>query len=658
MKTLKERLSIEKPWINSCIIGTVNESYNPSLKDDFYVSVNRDWLINSKFKPGKSCTSSFEELQYIVDSKVKDLMTDKSIKTHEAKLIRKLFKIYMDFNTRESNLDRLKSHIQLIEHIETIDQLTEYFKTDECFFHGSCIIHFSRALDLKETNKYCIGISTTGLTFGDSDEYTKELTSNGKKNKEFFEKIIRYVMNRYGYTDEEIDKLLELRYRFEYMVAPYIYSYEESSKPDYIEKIYNSVTLDDLNNISPVFPIVDIMKAYKIDISKLITLYEPRYLEYINTIYNQDNLELIKAKLVTGLINSHINYIDEEAFRYYTKCYNERYGITSNMPDDELFSSWVTSTLPTCVSKVYLTKHIDPSIKNEIEELIKKVIYVYKKMLQSCEWLSDETKSKAIEKLDNLTIHAVNPDKWNDYSELNLFKYNNLYDIDRIINEFKWKKFTLDRINTEKDREMWINDITMANAYCSQLENAIIIPAGILNGNLYSKDMTIEEKLGAIGFIIGHEISHCFDTNGAQFDKDGNFNNWWSEEDLKIFRDRCSKINSYFDEMVLSEDGIHYKGVLVEQEFTADITSMKCLLTIAKEIKNFNYDKFFRSYAKLFRCLRTEESMDSLIKTDSHEVECLRVNCVLQQFDEFVDTYDLSKNDNMYLNKIKRISIW
>ena len=658
MKTLEERLSIEKPWINSCIMGTINESYDPSLKDDFYVNINRDWLMNTKFKPGKSCTSSFEELQYIIDCNIKDLMTDKSIKTHDADLIRKLFKVYMDFKSRESNLDRLKGHIKIVQDIETLDQLSQYFKSEECEKHGCSIIHFGRALDLKETNKYCIGISTIGLTFGDSDEYSKELTSNGQKKKDYFEKILKYVMQRFGYTDEEYNDILEMRYKFEFMAAHHIDSYEESSKPDYIEKIYNPVTLDKLNEMSKVFPIVDIMKSSKISHSKLITLYEPKYLEFLNTIYIQDNVELIKSYLISCMLYSYINYIDEESFRYFMKCYYERCGITTEMPDDEIFSSWVNSTLPTCTSKAYLAKYVDTSIKSEIEELIKKIIKVYKKMLQSQKWLSDETKSKAIDKLDHLTIHVVNPDKWNDYSGLSLFKLNNLYDIITTINDYKWKKFTLDRINTEKDREMWANDITSVNAYCNQLENAIIITAGILNGSFYSKDMTIEEKLGAIGVIIGHEISHCFDTNGAQFDKDGNFNNWWNEEDLKNFRDRCSKIDTYFDEMVLSEDGTHYKGILVNKEFTADITGMKCMLTIAKKIKNFDYDKFFRSYARLWKCLRTQESMDSLIKTDCHEVECLRVNCVLQQFDEFINTYDLSKSDKMYLDKDKRISIW
>jgi putative endopeptidase len=170
--------------------------------------------------------------------------------------------------------------------------------------------------------------------------------------------------------------------------------------------------------------------------------------------------------------------------------------------------------------------------------------------------------------------------------------------------------------------------------------------------------MSIEEKYGALGSIIGHEISHAFDTSGARFDADGNFRNWWTEDDINAFLDRADKLAAYYDSVVAFDDGTPYRGQMVQAEAIADMAGFKCMLKMAEKIDDFDYDRFFRAYAHLWAEVETDNSVKELAITGSHPLNYLRVNVTVQQFDEFYETYDIEEGDGMYIAKEDRISVW
>lgn len=170
--------------------------------------------------------------------------------------------------------------------------------------------------------------------------------------------------------------------------------------------------------------------------------------------------------------------------------------------------------------------------------------------------------------------------------------------------------------------------------------------------------MSIEEKYGALGSVIGHEISHAFDTKGSQFDADGNFRNWWKEEDFDAFMDRADKLIAYYDGVVAFDDGTPYKGQMVQTEAIADMAGFKCMLKMAEKIDDFDYDKFFRAYAYLWAKIETVSSLESQVLTDTHPLDYLRANVTVQQYDEFYETYGIKESDGMYIAPEDRIAVW
>ena len=308
------------------------------------------------------------------------------------------------------------------------------------------------------------------------------------------------------------------------------------------------------------------------------------------------------------------------------------------------------------VSKIYVERYIPESAKNEVRGIIESTVKFYRSMLENEEWLSPETRKKAIEKLDAMRLNVAYPDKWVDFSELLISDDVTFYDAVQAIKKFKLQKYFYDRLNTQVDHELWGNDVVVVNSYYSPSENAIKIIAGILSGDFYSPEMSYEEKLGGIGMVIGHEISHAFDTIGAQFDKTGNMSSWWTEDDYKKFQARADKLIKYFDAFEIN--GENYNGKLVQTESIADMAGIKAMLGIAAGIKGFDYDKFFRSYAKIWKFTQTKERLDWTLRNDVHALPFLRVNAIVQQYQEFLDTYKIGNKDKMYLAPDERVAVW
>ena len=195
------------------------------------------------------------------------------------------------------------------------------------------------------------------------------------------------------------------------------------------------------------------------------------------------------------------------------------------------------------------------------------------------------------------------------------------------------------------------------NAGYSPTDNSINIPAGILGGAVYDPEASDARKLSGIGMVIGHEISHGFDDMGSQFDKDGNLLNWWTEEDRAAFDERTAKVSAYFSRFEVLPD-VFVNGELTKGEAVADLGSMSCMMEIAKDIPDFDYEAFFKNYAQLWRRLRTAEGVENAARTDPHPPNFLRTNAIVQQFEEFYDTFGVTEGDGMYLPIEERLSVW
>ena len=647
----------ESPWLNSNIKGAVTSKYSPALKDDFYVHVNHKWLSTAQLKPGYSRNSAFNELQDIIDARLKAIMTDSSLTGHDSDLVRTLYTLWLDWQSRnEEGLAELNRLVQTLERIQTIDELNDYFKTDESFYHSVEVSGFGLGRDNKDSESYNLELAAGGLSLGDAAEYRK-MTPNGERTKKMHDAIVTYMFRRLGCTDEAAEKFLAQAFAFEKAIAEHMMTLEELYSPDAIDKMYNPLTLDELRQKSPVYPFADILEAHGA-YSDLMNLQEPKWLEALNTLYTQENFENIKAYLLCNLVGGYITITDEPAYREYQRLSRERYGTTGSKPDDELAVDFVHGRLAGPVSRLYLAKYVPEQAKKDVEEIIRDTVKYYKAMLQDEDWLSEATRAKAVEKLDSMRLNAAYPDKWVDDSELKIDPEGSLIDALNALKKFSVQKYFYDRLNTKVDHDLWISDVVVVNSYYRPSENSINIIAGILGGDFYSPDMSYEEKLGGIGMVIGHEVSHAFDTNGAQFDKTGNVAKWWTDEDYTKFQARADRLIKYFDAMTVTPEGEKYNGKLVQTECIADMAGIKAMLGIAAGHKDFDYDKFFRNYARIWKLINTRERNDMILKVDVHALPYLRVNAILQQYEKFHSYYGLKKGDGMYLAPDDRVAVW
>lgn len=650
------------PWLNANVAGTVTEDTTAELKDDFNLAVNYDYLKDTKIGEGRSGENSFEELQDMVNKRLIKMMTDETIEGHDASLLRELYAMWLDWDARNAvGMSEMMPHIEAIQQIETLKGLTEYLTSEEGIFYGASLSGAVLTADGEDSRWYCLDIVRTPLSLGDSDEYEK-LTSVGERSLKAYREMAGLLLGKAGYEEKEAEEIIDNAYAFEEALAPAIMSTAECYAADAMERMLNKVTMEELAEMSPNYPIAEIIKAAGLGNSERINLNEPEWLSKINEVYTEENLEKIKSYILVHTLLDFGDVLDEETFRELMRISNEASGITGSKADEELALSTVQIFLQTSLSKVYVSEYVSAEMRDDVTNIIKESISAYRTMLASEEWLSDETKEKALEKLDYITINAAYPDKWEDTDGLKITPkedggsyFNALTEIARYRMELQKTK-----VNTKIDREAWATDmpLTIVNAFYNPTDNSINIIAGILGGSFYNSDMTEEEKLAGIGVVIGHEISHAFDTTGAQFDKDGNFASWWTDEDYNAFGERAQKLIDYYDTIVPFDGGENYPGSNVQGEAIADMAGVKCMLLLAEEEEDFDYDAFFRAYASLWKGIYSREYCEQSAYQDSHPMDYLRVNVTLMQQPEFYETYDIKEGDGMYMAEEDRIAVW
>ena len=258
-----------------------------------------------------------------------------------------------------------------------------------------------------------------------------------------------------------------------------------------------------------------------------------------------------------------------------------------------------------------------------------------------------------------MRIQAIYPEKRFDYSALSLHdlaENGTYFEAVRRIEQYE-QDMILERIKNNVDPEYWDMQTSVYNAYYNSTDNSVVILAGLLVPPCYSDDMSFEEKMAAYT-TFGHEITHAFDADGAQFDKDGNLNMWWTDEDYASFQERADTIVSYLDRITPKESSEAVNGSRVQSEMIADLGGLKAALDIARDYPDFDYDKFFRAYAMQWRELYSKEMLAQIMATDTHPLSYLRINVALQQFQEFYDTYGIEPGDGMYLAPEERLSVW
>ncbi len=646
------------PWVNSELKSNVTADTAVDPKDDFHLYANKDWILENDIPDGYTQWSHYAERGLEVKDQCMDLLKDESIEGHDAELVRTYNSLVLDWDTRNAlGVTELQEGYDKIVAAKSLEDVTKLLTDEETVYDYYNFVNFGAGVGLNDPETNIVIVDTPDLLLSDSAEYT-ERTDYGDMYYGYRKDMFVYMAQKFGMTEDEANKCFDQAFDLETKLASKIYSTNDMYADDFYDKINNEMPFDDATAYSKTFPLKEILTAagYVYDGPYLVTT--PDYLSYLDEIYTEENVEAIKSLLIVKYILPFATRVDKEAYDKKNELVGQYFGTSGTVSDEEMAYDCVIDSLPDSMQIVYIEKYGSEEDRQKMADLCQMVIDTYRELLSENEWASDEVKSYAIEKLDNITIHAAYPDKFNDTTGIDLTDCSLIEADTRIaLNDIEENKKLMGQ---KVDHEKWADGmaVTDCNAFYNPSDNSINMIIGMMGEPFYSSDMSVEELYASIGaFWVGHEISHAFDSNGAQFDAEGYYRDWWTEADKEEFQKRVGKMDDYLDTIVAFGDD-HFIGTNIDTEMVADMTGLQCALRMASKVEGFDYQKFFIKYAQMNASIATYSDEFSQLTQDAHPLNYSRTNVPVQQFEEFYEAFDVKEGDNMYLAPEDRLIIW
>lgn len=631
---------------------------NESPAEDYYRYVNHDWLESTTIPASVPIIDDVYELSSNINMMlyydVVDMVNGHiPVETSEMEKFIGLFNIANDWNTRRDlNNDPILPYFENIENIESVTDLNDVF-TDWYIEGYHLPFRFSVYEDMLDSTEYAVYLDTFYLFLPDKNLYG---TDEGDVMLEVFRDTRIELLELYGYEEDEAAEIVELAIEMDEIMAPYMKSPEEMS--DRIG-LYNPYEYEDWTAMSETMALDEIFTTLSDgqEIDEII-VSTPEYFENFDEIYNDDNIEQLKAKMLVELAISSAEYLTQEHIELEVQFEDAMYGIESTQYIDGWYAfSFARNLFGDALGKYYGETYFSEEDRAHVTEMAENIIDVYKVRLEENTWLTDDTIEQAITKLDAMELYIGYPDEMPDYYEF--VTVNPEHNLIEFIVQFN-EEYTADmfaKLGEPVDRNAW-DGITadMVNAFYSDDSNGIFFPAAILQEPFYSDEMTISAQYGGIGAVIGHEISHAFDTRGAQFDQYGSLSNWWTDEDYAAFE-------AHSDAMVELFEGESYGVVTSNPTMTlneniADQAGLRVALDALTDNEDANYEEFFEAWARVWREKTTDEYARYNALSAVHSPSPLRVNVQLPNMDEFYEIYDVTDEDPMFIPEEERVEIW
>ncbi|HLV91718.1 MAG TPA: M13 family metallopeptidase, partial [Aequorivita sp.] len=380
------------------------------------------------------------------------------------------------------------------------------------------------------------------------------------------------------------------------------------------------------------------------------------------------DFETWKTVMRWSTLNDSANMLSTEIEKANWEFYEKTLkGTEKQKPAKERALETVNGSVGEALGKLYVDEMFPPEAKEKAEIMIDNVIAAYKDRINALDWMSDSTKVKAIEKLDNFTVKIGYPDKWKDYSSMEVKESNTFYDNMVAVQEWNLN-YNLSKINEPVDRTEWGMSPQTVNAYFNPFNNEIVFPAAILQPPFYDYKADEAVNYGGMGAVIGHEISHAFDDSGSRFDANGNLVNWWTDQDLTNFTERGNKLAEQYSNVEVLD------GVFINGKFTLgeNIGDLGGILGAYDGLQRFYKEngrpddidgltaeqRFFMSWATVWRTKTRDEALRNQIKTDPHSPGKVRATQPLVNVDAFYEAFDIKEGDAMYLAPEDRVRIW
>ncbi|URZ87641.1 M13 family metallopeptidase [Floricoccus penangensis] len=623
------------------------------IQEDLYEAVNADWLSKAEIPGDRPRIGGFDEL---VINNEKTLMEDFSgFPKFDDPVMDQFLLFYkkaQDYDTRnKQGAEPVKSNLAKIEAIKDFDDLTSKFTEMVFENYGSLPFDLSVSPDMKDAIHHALYFSSPGLILPDTTYYAEDHPRKEELLNIYRENTVE-IMEKFGYDKEFAEKTVDNTLKFDALLVPYVNTSEEWAQ---YAGLYNPVDISEFVSHIKTFNsgklITDLIKT----MPEKVLVYEKRFYENFNEIVNPENFELIKSYILAAEVRTATPYLSEE-LRVLGGVFGRALSGTAEARSPEKAAyDLATGIFSQAVGLYYGKKYFGEDAKNDVKYMTAQMIQVYQERLRHNDWLSKETIEKAIEKLDAMTVFVGYPDKLPKvYTEFKVGSgsiYEDSFSIGRALIRRHYGKFS-----ENVDKTEWHMPAHMVNAYFSPDSNTIVFPAAILQAPFYSLEQTKSQNYGGIGAVIAHEISHAFDNNGALFDKYGNMENWWTEEDFKAFEDKQKLMVDEFDGLEIA--GGKVNGTLVVSENIADAGGLTAAMTAALLEEDANLEELFTQWATIWRMKAHKEYQQMLLSADVHAPGKLRANVQPTNLDEFFETFDVKEGDEMWRAPEDRVKIW
>jgi len=641
------------------ILDRIEKLSETRPQDDFYYAVNKDWLKTAKLPEGYPTYSSFSEVDINNSNKlkaiVKDLI-DNADTWQEGTIEQKMADFYSTIvdveNRNKEGIEPIKPYLDRISEAKTVQELIDISAQFENEIGLSLLFGFGPSIDFVDSSRYVLYGS--GLSTALPSVY---MLNENPQIKALYENFIAQMFILTGSTEESALKSAQDIYAFEKIVAASTLSNEEASR---VENIYNPMTVDE---VADMFKGVDIKKYLKdlgYDNVENVIITDVGLMRKTGELMTDENLEVLKDYARYYLVINTASFLSEDLENAINAFNSAFMGIDSTLSQEDKAFNMLNSVMSSYLGRIYVERYFSEEAKKDVEDIVSEIIAAFEKRIQALDWMTDETKAAAISKLKAIKLKIGYPDTWEDpLSNIEIKSYDEAGSLlgNILAITAAQARYSKSLLSKPVDKSKWSIPPHMVNAFYNATSNEIIFPAGILQAPFYDVNASREQNLGGIGTVIAHEITHAFDNNGAQFDKDGNMKNWWKDEDYITFQQKCQQVIDLYEGLEIAPGAV-VNGALTLSENVADIGAMACILDIAANMEDVNYKELFESNARIWRMTATNQIYQLLATQDVHAPNKFRVNQVLRNFQEIYDTYGIEEGDMLYLAPEDRVTVW
>ena len=649
-------------------LSNLDKSANPA--DNFYQFATGGWQASHPLPAAYSRYGSFDMLQENVNKQVNTILTDLAKKKYKdgttEKKLSDFYKLAMDIKRRnQEGVAPVRPLLDEIESATSLDALRNLQLKYAKFGYGVPFNSYFGA-DEKNVSMNILNLGQGGLTLGQKDWYVNT-DSATVSVREAYKKHIARMFTLFGFPQATAERKSKDVFRFETMLALISKSNVELRDP---KANYNKMTLKLFDERYPNIGLVKLSEAEGVDTKYIqeMVVGQPAFFEGLDKIVALLTADELKALMEWDVIMSAASYLSDEVreanFDFFGKTMKGR---KEDYPLWKRATNQVENAMGEALGKMYCERYFPASSKKMMEDLVRDLQVSLGQRIDAQVWMSDSTKANAHAKLDKFYVKIGYPNKWTDYTKLTIDPSKSYYENVLATRLFEHDKHIREKAGKPVDRDEWFMTPQTVNAYYNPTTNEICFPAGILQRPFFDPKADKAFNYGAIGVVIGHEMTHGFDDQGRQYDADGNLHDWWTAQDAKGFEQRAKLYADFFDAIEVLP-GLHSNGRFTLGENLADHGGLHVAYTAFKNatkkkplktVDGFTPDqRFFIAYAGVWGQNITDKEIRNRVKSDPHALGKWRVNGALPHIDAWYDAFNVKKDNKMYIPQNERLQLW